>query len=37
MEVVEHQRGNPHQQFGGLSFSPDGRYHLFDANRPTRE
>jgi hypothetical protein len=37
MEVVEHQRPPHHQQLGGLSFSPDGRYLLFSANRPDRE
>jgi hypothetical protein len=38
MEVVEHLRpAMPAQQLGGLSFSPDGRYLLFNANRPDRE
>jgi hypothetical protein len=35
--VVEYQRQMRAQQLGGLSFSPDGRYLLFDANRPVRE
>ena len=37
MGIVEHQRQARNQQFGGLSFSPDGRYILFEANRPERE
>jgi dipeptidyl aminopeptidase/acylaminoacyl peptidase len=38
LEVVEHfRRGMQAQQLGGLSFSPDGRYLLFQANRPERE
>jgi Tol biopolymer transport system component len=37
LEVVEYQRQAPHQQLAGLSFSPDGRYLLFQANRPVRE
>jgi len=36
MGVVEHQRPGQHQQLAGLSFSPDGRYLLFEANRPER-
>ena len=37
LEVVEHLRpGMTAQQLGGLSFSPDGRYLLFQANRPDR-
>jgi RNA polymerase sigma factor (sigma-70 family) len=36
--VVEHYvKGMNHQQLGGLSFSPDGRYLLFEAHRPERE
>ena len=35
--VIEYQRQMQAQQLGGLSFSPDGRYLLFDANRPVRE
>jgi len=34
LEVVEHQRNMRNQQLGGLSFSPDGRYLVFNANRP---
>ena len=37
LEVVEYQRQAPAQQLGGLSFSSDGRYLLFDANRPERQ
>ena len=37
MELVEHQRPGHYQQLGGLSFSPDGRYLLFSANRPARD
>jgi len=36
MEVVEQRRPGQHQQLGGLSFSPDGRYLLFSAQRPDR-
>jgi Tol biopolymer transport system component len=36
LEVVEYQ-GQFAQQLGGLAFSPDGRYLLFDANRPERQ
>jgi RNA polymerase sigma factor (sigma-70 family) len=32
--VVEYQRQMPAQQLGALAFSPDGRYLLFQANRP---
>jgi RNA polymerase sigma factor (sigma-70 family) len=35
LEVVEYPRER--QQLAGLSFSPDGRYLLFKANRPERE
>ena len=37
LEVVEHQRPGHHQQLAGLTFSPDGRYLLFSANRPDRK
>jgi Tol biopolymer transport system component len=37
LEVVEYQRQAQYQQLAGLSFSPDGRYLLFEANRPERE
>jgi hypothetical protein len=37
MKVVEFSRPGQHQQLAGLSFSPDGRYLLFSANRLERE
>jgi hypothetical protein len=37
LEVVEYQRQRPAQFLGGFAFSPDGRYLLFDANRPERQ
>jgi hypothetical protein len=37
MGVVEYSRPGQHQQLAGLSFSPDGRYLLFSANRPDRK
>jgi dipeptidyl aminopeptidase/acylaminoacyl peptidase len=37
MEVVEHQRPAQQHHIAGLSFSPDGRYLLFSANRPERK
>ena len=37
MNVTEPQYPGQHQQLGDLSFSPDGRYLLFKANRPVRK
>jgi hypothetical protein len=37
LDVIERTRPGQYQQLGGLSFSPDGRYLLFDANRPDRQ
>jgi hypothetical protein len=33
LDVIEWTRPGQHQQLAGLTFSPDGRYLLFDANR----
>jgi hypothetical protein len=33
-QIVERTRPGQHQQLSGLTFSPDGRYLLFQANRP---
>ena len=33
LDVIERTRTGQYQQLAGLSFSPNGRYLLFDANR----